>query len=909
MPSLRQKFGLVLAGFAAATGLIVYMGFRTSNAVAVQLAQVKESSVPQFMTASALDMRFSAITRMVEDAVVMGDTALLDESDDEKALFIERLNSLIEVAPESDKVELREIEKSLEGFYANARQLAELLLASEAEVEGLEFLATRETAELGDTVGAMRADLESRLSDLATSRREIMDAGLRSTEEEARDHAQLALTVGLLSLALFMAALAFLTRKIVAPIRALSEMTESVAAGRLDVTIPPVSRSRDEVGNLAESFQKMTKSLQETTVSRDYVDNIIRSMADSLIVLDSKAQITMVNQATSNLLGFEGDELVGRSFREILVPSSTFVESEIGGLVGGGITANLEEGYVKKDGSHIPVSVAAATLTGGNGAVEGYVCVAQDLTERKEIEEDLRRARDGAEQASRTKSAFLANMSHELRTPLNAIIGYAEILQEDAEDEGLDTFVPDLGRITKSGRHLLELINDILDLSKIEAGRTELLIERFAVKELVEDVVGTVRQAAEKNGNVIDVVIADDVDYMVADQTKLRQNLLNLLSNAAKFTEKGRIELSVDVEADPGDAWMVFDVSDTGIGMTQDQKAKVFDVFAQADLSTTRKYGGTGLGLAITKRLCQMMGGDISVQAAVGKGSSFTMRLPREARLASGILDVEDEIESPRHPDTAYVPEDVVLVIDDDPSARDLVSRHLTREGFSVITAADGSEGLRKAREVKPGAITLDVAMPGMDGWKVLEEMKMDSDLATIPVIFLTMVQDQTRGFALGAADYLSKPVDRSRLVSVLRSQIQKTSPRVLIVDDDTSTREIVRRTLAREGWSVSEAENGRQAIEQLASGLPDLIILDLTMPEVDGFEFVEQIQMREEWKNIPIVVLTASTLSRKQSERLNGYVEQVMEKGSYSRESLLALVGELVRRSVDSTITATDVA
>ena len=394
------------------------------------------------------------------------------------------------------------------------------------------------------------------------------------------------------------------------------------------------------------------------------------------------------------------------------------------------------------------------------------------------------------EVASRHKSEFLANMSHELRTPLNAIIGYSEMLQEEAQDQHAEAFVPDLQRINAAGKHLLELINAVLDLSKIEAGKMELYLESFEVAPLVRDVAAVLEPLAQKNGNRLQVECAPDVGAMRADLTKLRQALFNLLSNACKFTEQGVVTVSVTRDAataEGGDA-IGFAVQDTGIGMTPEQMGRLFQEFGQADATTTRRYGGTGLGLALSRRLCRMMGGDISVASEPGRGSTFTIRLPAEVREPTRETTPAATAREPLATGSSRV-----LVIDDDAAVRDLMTRFLGKEGFSVATASGGEEGLRLARELQPDVITLDVLMPGMDGWSVLAALKADPALVDVPVVMLTMLDDRNLGYALGAADYLTKPIDRERLVAVL-GRHRRDLP-VLVVDDDPDFRELARRT------------------------------------------------------------------------------------------------------------------
>jgi signal transduction histidine kinase/DNA-binding response OmpR family regulator len=505
---------------------------------------------------------------------------------------------------------------------------------------------------------------------------------------------------------------------------------------------------------------------------------------------------------------------------------------------------------------------------------------------------------DQLAEASKLKSQFLAYMSHELRTPLNAIIGLTEMLHEDARDLNRAEELEPLERVLRAAHHLLELINDILDLSKIEAGRMDIHVETFAVAPLVDEVVSTIGPVAAKNGNQIVVHCPQDIGDMHSDQTRLRQALLNLLSNANKFTERGSVTLDVTRVVGKGGDEIRIAVGDTGIGMSPEQVTKLFQEFMQADPSTTRKYGGTGLGLSISRRFCQMMGGDITVASELGKGSTFTIRLP--ARIEATQPAPLMRRVRPEHPPIRPVKGSLILVIDDDQVVCDVMARHLEREGFVVRTATGGREGLQLAHELHPAAITLDINMPDLDGWTVLAAIKGDPKLADIPVVLITIEDNRSRGYSLGATEYMTKPVDRERLISLLQEISSPIARKVLLVDDDEIMRESVRRVLEQEKWEVTEAGNGRIALQRLVESSPDVIVLDLMMPEMDGFEFLVELRQRADWREIPVLVLTAKDLSAEDQKRLSGYVERVMQKSASELGELLRELGQMLPRSIE---------
>jgi PAS domain S-box-containing protein len=910
---LKWKFGLLMASFVLTISTIILINFRAAGRVEDELTAVQEHSFPEFTRITAAQARFRTLSRLIEDTVVMGEQSFLDRVEEERALFLADLEGLEQTLPESSQAEVALIRALFDDYYRQASKLIEQLLLPEEDTrdtEALSQLNDEEVASLFQEVARYKNQLELDLNELVERGRSELTATLSRTIDEVRVRSQRAIAIGSVSfLALLMILINF-GRRITDPIVALSRVTGDVAAGQFDAEIEVPSQGNDEVGDLTESFRSMTRSLKETTVSKSYVDNILKSMEDALIVTDSEWRIRTVNDAALSLLGMAEGDLLGQSFLELLgnegkvvKPSGSSVSFPSIIRLGTTETSirNLETNLIARGGREIPVLISGSVLTGAGHTVEGIVCVAHDITARKKAEEELRVAKEAAEQANAAKSSFLANMSHELRTPLNAILGYSEMLREEAEDLGQEDFVPDLKKIHSAGKHLLGLINDVLDLSKIEAGKMELYLEPVEVRQLVDDVASTVQPMVEKNQNRLEVLCPPEVRNSTTDVTKLRQVLLNLLSNASKFTQSGTITFAVARRTREERDWLEFSVRDSGIGMTEEQMSKLFQAFSQADASTTRKYGGTGLGLAISRKFCQMMGGDITVESEAGKGSTFFVHLPSQVVDPKKVtLAVEEEL-------GAVIAEgSAVLVIDDDPSVRDVVKRSLNKEGVSVMTAASGEEGLELARKHRPDVITLDVQMPGMDGWEVLKTLKSDPELRQIAVIMMTNIDEKTTGYSLGAAEYMKKPVDRDYLVAVLKKFRDNASTRpVLVVEDDPSGREIVRRALSLEGLKVIEASNGVEALARIAETLPSLILLDLMMPELDGFGFLSELRGREEWSKIPVVVLTAKDISSDDRKRLEGYTSALLVKKGQSPDALIREMRDLIHQATGSGVSA----
>ncbi len=653
---------------------------------------------------------------------------------------------------------------------------------------------------------------------------------------------------------------------------------------------------------IAEEQQKAAADRQRAVAERELVATekerfaryntlILESTGEGIVGTDPSGRCTFINKAAGRLLGIDPESVIGKNFHDFTKPTEADgepmdpAESPIAHTAREGMPAAGEDLlFHKADGTAFPVQFSASPIR-DRGRVAGAVVTFSDISRRKEDEKEIKEARDAAEAANVAKSQFLANMSHELRTPLNAVILYSELLQEEAEDRGITDFGPDLEKIRVAGKHLLALVNGVLDLSKIEAGKMDLYLETFDLDALLKEVVATAEPLAGKKKNRLAYAAGALLGSVHSDSTRLRQILFNLLSNAAKFTENGTITVAAARVPAQGKDWVEFRVTDTGIGMTAEQQAKLFQPFTQADESTTRKFGGTGLGLSITKRFVEMMGGAVTVESAPDAGSTFTVRVPLAA-------------ESPPAAVVTTPDDGTVLVIEDDSAARQALVAALAKEGLKAVTAADGAEGLALSRAFKPGAVFLDVIMPKMDGWAVLAEMKKDPRLTDVPVILITGAEGKELGYTLGAAEYLSKPVDPEQLTAVIHKYCEgKPEAGILVVDDDATTRHAVRRTLARSGFAVDEAENGRAALAKTAQRNYSLVVLDLLMPEMDGFTFLNEFRRTEAGRTVPVVITTSKDLTRDDRNRLNGKVEAILQKGGYSLDEFQSEIKRLAGR------------
>lgn len=673
---------------------------------------------------------------------------------------------------------------------------------------------------------------------------------------------------------------------------------------RPDGTVLEVRRNPVPRGGFVTMYTDVTRqkhAQSQIELARNRLSDAIESISDGFALWDSGDRLVTFNARCRQLLNIPDLLTVGAHFETLLQglaqsrARTTDTDDDAAWIArqlvihrGGRSAEELQFA----DGSWLRVA-AQRTQEGGIVTTLADISTLKhrelelaDLVARLEI------ARDQATEANRTKSAFLANMSHELRTPLNAIIGYSEIVKEEAAEKGLTSFLPDLERIEGAGRHLLSVINDILDLSKIEAGKMDVYLEDIDLAALIAEVQSFARPLAAKNNNRLEVICPPDIGRMRSDLTKVKQCLLNLLSNGSKFTNNGRLTFEITRLLTPAGGAVRFRISDTGIGMTQAQMAKLFRAFTQADTATTKRFGGTGLGLAITKHFCTVLGGDISVESEPEKGSTFVITLPNRT---------ETIVTPARLPRVSNPPQGAasVLVVDDDPAVLDLLGIMLGKEGYRVIFAESGEEALAHARAEHPQVITLDIMMPHMDGWAVLVALKADPELRDIPVVVVTILKDRGMALTLGAADFMTKPVDRAGLAAMLRRFCPGTTTGpVLLVEDDPVAREAARRLLERLGYAAAEAANGKEALLWLdGHSPPSLILLDLMMPVMDGFAFLEAMRERPELGAVPVVVLTAKALSVEEKHTLQGRTAQVLAKEATSSVELAEAIRRCLRK------------
>lgn len=624
---------------------------------------------------------------------------------------------------------------------------------------------------------------------------------------------------------------------------------------------------------------------------------LLQGAPDAVVVLDRAGRIRVWSAGAAALYGWAADAALGQVATTLLQTEFPRPRPEIEADLRRTGRWEGELAQTRRDGTHLLVRSRWSVGRDATGTLVGVLQIDHELGDRKRLEADLNAAETAAAAATRTKATFLANMGHELRTPLNAIIGYSEILQEEAHEAGYAELIPDLDRVRTAGRKLLHLVNELLDLARLEAGALQLRVEPVAVPSLLAEVATAVRPLLQTHYNRLEVSCPPDLLTIQADPDKLRQALYNVVANAAKFTEGGTVRLSAEAGTAADGNWVEFQVQDSGIGMTAEQVAGLFNEFQQADASTTRKHGGAGLGLALAQRYCRMMGGAIRATSTPGQGSLFVLRLP--ARVADPHATASHTaLETTIRVRAKGKGAGLALIIDSDAPARDLLVRALVREGFDVVEAHDGHEGLGQAIALHPDLILLDVALADMDGWAVLAGVRADPTLARTPVILATMVDERKKGFALGATEYLTKPISRRDLAAVVgkyrrsgEGTGESAAGYLLVVEDDPLTRRLLVRALRGEGWPVVEAADGQAALQRVAAEPPRLILLDLILPDLDGFELLGRIRQATAGPPIPVIILTALDIAPEEQQRLDG--TPVLQKGHYTHAELLALVRE----------------
>jgi PAS domain S-box-containing protein len=845
-----------------------------------------------------------------------------------KDLFLIHAERLVRTMPESAPKDLRNISVDFVEYYAAALEYAQMLEGQKAGGDVTAYVSDEDIAQYGKGITAREKDLLGDLNQLAVIRAKQVALSLSETAREAQEQWLKAFVTGVLGLAMLMFFLVALIRRIVTPIKAISEAAARVAEGDFEHRIEVPSSARDELEELVVSFNDMTDGLIRTTVSKRFVDNIISSMIDSLVIVDEDGNIRKVNEATLRLLGYGEHELEGKPFGLIMLEVREG-RGMTDDLIDTGSVRNAERTYLAKDGTEIPMLVSGSVMRTDEGTFEGLVWVAQDITERKRAEEELQRAKESAEKANAklretnrnleeatiyakemaaeaksanaAKSEFLAMMSHEIRTPLNGILGFSQLL---LEDKSLDPEQRDfVNTIYSSGTALLGVINDILDFSKIEAGKMELECIDFDLMSVVEgigDVLG--QKAAEKGLELTCHVDPQAPTRLRGDPGRLRQMLLNLAGNAVKFTDRGEVTVEAKLAKETTDeATIRFEVRDTGIGIPKDRQALIFDRFTQVDGSTTRKYGGTGLGLAIVKRFAEMMGGTIGLQSEQHKGSTFHFTIGFPVQKSPGF-----EMPVPGVVNVQGLP---VLIVDDNPTSRRLLCEMATGWGMRSSVASGGRAALdimevakQDGREFELAII--DARMPEMDGFALVEEIKRRNDLYHPTVIMLTSagrVGDGARCRELGVSGYLMKPVKKSDLWDAIMIALgnspdegrkpelitqhslreNRRSLKILVAEDSPVNLKLIVRLLEKRGHSVESAGNGREVLRAVERRPFDLILMDVQMPEMDGLEATAAMRERETstGAHMPIIAMTAHAMKGDRERCLDAGMDAYVSK------------------------------
>lgn len=707
--------------------------------------------------------------------------------------------------------------------------------------------------------------------------------------------------------------------------RGISVIDGDVAVFMLDI-LDKLKRDSEELQNNLERQTRLYESLEQ---SRGFLNKIINTSADMIMVTDREGHITDCNDAAERFLSYQKSELTGSRAAEYWyspderkkVTERLKAEERI---------TNYETRLKRKDGRYIDISLSISLLRDDSGNIAGTVGVSKDITEKKTYEEELRNlterleekviertrelesANRELERSNKLKSEFIANMSHELRTPLNSVIGFSETLLEMPVGKLNEKQERYIRRIHTSGKHLLQLINNLLDLAKIDAGRMNLVFDEFRLHPVIEEVISIVEPLAAKKEISLHNQANEGIDTITADRVKFKQILYNLLSNAIKFTpEKGNIYVDAGLMTSSegllygfkADSQKLIKVSvrDNGIGIKPEDRERIFDEFEQAESTYTKRYEGTGIGLALTKKLVEMHGGLIWVESVVGEGSTFSFIMPLFHSKIEAVYEpepVEKMAEAVEGHITVKGHKNTILVVEDDRATSELITAQLSDAGYYVAHAYDGTEAVKKASEIKPFAIILDIMLPGKDGWEVLQDIRLLPQTKDIPVIIYSVIENKGLGFALGATDYLTKPVDRKTLITrlneILSNKKKSRVVNVMVADDNPDAVELFASMLEPEGFNVIKAYGGKDAIEKAEEVRLDAIFLDLMMPDIDGFEVVSKMKSMPSACEIPIFIVTAKDITIEDRLKLAGRIERIYQKSHFSKEDLIGQIKTL---------------
>jgi len=630
--------------------------------------------------------------------------------------------------------------------------------------------------------------------------------------------------------------------------------------------IQDITERKQSVNALKESEERLQAFLDEAN--------------DLIHTTDTFGNLKYANRAWQKTLGYEVKDILKTTIWDVIDPAyHGRYQDVLSQAFGGAAIQDVELVFKAKSGRRLLVA-GSTNCRFEDGAPVATRSIFRDVTERKRAAEELRKAKEAAEHANLAKSQFLANMSHELRTPLNSVIGFANILKKNKHDSFNEKDLNYIDRIVSNGVHLLDLINDVLDLSKVEAGKVEIEKSKFDLIELITEIFTQLEN--QKSTHEVELVcdVPKALNPLDSDRGKLKQILINLIGNALKFTRQGSVTVKVHANAETNQATSI-DVTDTGIGIPEDRLESIFKAFQQADTSTTRKYGGTGLGLSISRSLCELMGYSLTVQSEENTGSTFTLHLYKQTPYMND--KSYGYILTKQNQHLSDLKNKLVLIIDDESDARVLLAHHLEELGCETITARNGEEGMRMAREYQPDLITTDLMMPGVHGWELLRQIKDDPELSHIPVVIISGVSKDEISAPLGAVDYLPKPFHPDALATVLNRNLVKVNRpgEILLIEDDTMEQLLIKEVLREEGYNIHICNNGVEALEMLEHFMPDLILVDLIMPVMDGFTFLKNLRLDRRFDAVPTVVITSKDIDDEELVELQVSTTDILSKTS----------------------------